>query len=74
MPIFEAETLVTGPPDKVFDFLVRPANLLQVSPPELHLRLVEGPERLSLGARYTGTNRISSPTAWKVWISATGTL
>jgi ligand-binding SRPBCC domain-containing protein len=53
MPVFVAETVVACPPDKVFDFLARPANLALVSPPELHLRLVEGPERLALGARIT---------------------
>src|SRR5262249_41163054 len=41
----------THRPDEVFDFFVRPANLLAASPPELHLRLDEAPERLCLGAR-----------------------
>jgi ligand-binding SRPBCC domain-containing protein len=53
MPIIVAETVVACPPDKVFDFLSHPANLVLVSPPDLHLRLVESPERLSLGSRIT---------------------
>jgi ligand-binding SRPBCC domain-containing protein len=53
MPVFETETLLACPPEKVFDFLARPANLLLVSPPELKMRLVDGPERLALGARIT---------------------
>jgi ligand-binding SRPBCC domain-containing protein len=53
MPVFEWETVLACPPGKVFDFLARPANLALVSPPELHLKLVDGPERLSLGARIT---------------------
>ena len=53
MPVFEAETILACQPEKVFDFLARPANLALVSPPELHLRLVEGPDRLGLGDRIT---------------------
>jgi ligand-binding SRPBCC domain-containing protein len=53
MPVFEAVTLVPCPPRALFEFLARPANLPLVSPPELHLRLVDGPERLSLGSRIT---------------------
>lgn len=36
---------------EVWDFFLRPANLVLVSPPQLHMKLVEGPERLELGAR-----------------------
>src|SRR5689334_23812999 len=53
MPVFESETLLACPPAAVFDFLARPANLVLVSPPELHLKLVDGPERLAPGARIT---------------------
>jgi ligand-binding SRPBCC domain-containing protein len=41
------------PVAEVFDFFAQPANLVRVSPPELHMRLVEGPERLALGSRIT---------------------
>jgi ligand-binding SRPBCC domain-containing protein len=51
MPVFERSTLVPRSPAEVFDFLARPANLIAVTPPDLNMRLVEGPERLSLGAQ-----------------------
>jgi ligand-binding SRPBCC domain-containing protein len=57
MPTFEAVTLVACPPERVWEFLCRPANLIRVSPPELHMQLVEGPERLQLGSRITVQGR-----------------
>ena len=51
MPVFETTQTFPGRREDVFDFFARPANLLAVSPPELHLRLEEAPERLSLGAQ-----------------------
>jgi ligand-binding SRPBCC domain-containing protein len=41
------------PVAEVFGFFVQTANVILLTPPELHLRVVEGPERLSLGARVT---------------------
>ncbi len=43
--------------EEVFDFFCRPANLIQLAPPELHLRLLDGPERLHLGAALTFKGR-----------------
>jgi ligand-binding SRPBCC domain-containing protein len=57
MPRFETVTDLACPIERVWEFLCRPANLVLVSPPELHLRLVEGPEQLSLGARITIAGR-----------------
>jgi ligand-binding SRPBCC domain-containing protein len=51
MPQFEASQTFPRPLAEVFDFFRRPLNLVKVSPPELHLELVEGPEVLELGAR-----------------------
>jgi ligand-binding SRPBCC domain-containing protein len=51
MPVFETDVTVSCSPERAFDFLVRPANLLLVSPPEFHLKLIEAPERLALGSR-----------------------
>jgi ligand-binding SRPBCC domain-containing protein len=51
MPRFEASQCFARPVAEVFDFFRRPANLVKVSPPELHLRLVEGPEVLERGSR-----------------------
>ena len=39
------------PVAEVFAFFLRPANLLRVAPPELHLRLLGGPDEVALGAR-----------------------
>jgi ligand-binding SRPBCC domain-containing protein len=41
---------IARPVSEVFDFLARPANLVQLAPAELQLELVKGPERLQLGA------------------------
>jgi len=53
MPVFETDVVVSCAPEKAFDFLVRPANLLLVSPPEFQLKLIDAPERLALGSRIT---------------------
>ena len=41
---------IARPVSEVFDFLARPANLVQLAPSEMRLELVQGPERLHLGA------------------------
>jgi ligand-binding SRPBCC domain-containing protein len=51
MPVFEGTTVLAHSPAEVFDFICKPANLIAVTPPDLNMRLVEAPERLSLGAR-----------------------
>ena len=54
MPIFEASTVFPRPIEEVFTFFRDPANLVRISPPELHMHLVEGPpliERLARGAQ-----------------------
>jgi ligand-binding SRPBCC domain-containing protein len=51
VPVFESAQTFTGRLEDVFDFFTRPSAHLLVVPPELHLRLEEAPERLSLGAR-----------------------
>ncbi len=53
MPQLDNAILVACPPAEVFAFFLVPANLLALAPPDLHLQLVEGPERLELGARLT---------------------
>jgi ligand-binding SRPBCC domain-containing protein len=50
MPHFDDEMVVARPRPEVFDFFLDPANLVRVSPPELHMRLVEAPPRLQLGS------------------------
>ncbi len=41
----------------VFAFFLRPANVLALSPPELHLELVDGPDLLAQGKRVTWKGR-----------------
>src|SRR5262245_36748916 len=51
MPRFEATQSFPRPVEEVFEFVLQPANLIRVSPPELNLELVEAPPRLELGSR-----------------------
>ncbi len=51
MPCFESTLSLAAPPVTVFARLRRPAVLLQLAPPELHLKLESGPDELALGAR-----------------------
>ncbi len=43
MPRFEMIEDLPAPLGRVFDFFSRPANLLKISPPELHAQLVSAP-------------------------------
>ncbi len=52
MPVFQSRLVLPRPAEEVFEFLATPANLIQVAPPEAHLQLVSGPERLELGATF----------------------
>jgi ligand-binding SRPBCC domain-containing protein len=51
MPMFEASQVIPRPVEEVFDFFRAPANLIAISPPELHMALVEGPPLIELGSR-----------------------
>jgi ligand-binding SRPBCC domain-containing protein len=51
MPVFEHSMHFPQPIDVMFDFFCRPATLLTISPPELHMQLVDGPEKIALGSR-----------------------
>ncbi|HEY1860600.1 MAG TPA: SRPBCC family protein [Gemmataceae bacterium] len=53
MPVFEQFMLFPHPIEEMFDFFCRPATLVTISPPELHMQLVDGPERIALGSRIT---------------------
>jgi ligand-binding SRPBCC domain-containing protein len=52
MPRFESIVRLSAPLAEVFDFFCQPANLLRVTPPEMHLRMLQAPERLELGSRF----------------------
>jgi ligand-binding SRPBCC domain-containing protein len=53
MPVVEHVTELRCPPAVVFEFLSHPANLLKVSPPDMHLKLIAAPERVAVGVRVT---------------------
>jgi ligand-binding SRPBCC domain-containing protein len=51
MAVFETVTELACPPGTAFDFLIRPANALLVTPPDFHARVLEAPEVLVVGSR-----------------------
>lgn len=51
MALFEDEFILNCHIDEVFEFLIRPANILKVSDPATGMRFVNPPEVVSLGAR-----------------------
>src|SRR5690242_13443638 len=51
MPVFEASAVFARPVEEAFAFFRDPANLVRISPPGLHMRLVEGPAQVELGSR-----------------------
>ena len=51
MALFETSVAIACPPEKAWDFLVRPANLQLITPPDVGLHLVEAPEVLELGSK-----------------------
>src|SRR5436190_15590572 len=57
MPVFESALRFARPVAEVFDFLCQPVHWIKIAPPDLHLRLVEGPERIHLGASLTVKGR-----------------
>jgi ligand-binding SRPBCC domain-containing protein len=73
MPHFEMVEKLAAPLSQVFDFFSRPANLLKISPPELHFQLLSAPEQLQLGSRVTLQGRrwglsqrlVSEVTLWE---------
>jgi ligand-binding SRPBCC domain-containing protein len=50
MPRFETQTDWRVPADILFGVFLRPANLAQLAPAEVSLRVLEAPEVLTLGA------------------------
>jgi ligand-binding SRPBCC domain-containing protein len=57
MATFERTLTLARPVADVFAFFLVPRQTLPLAPPELHLQLVEGPERLQLGSRLVRTGR-----------------
>lgn len=51
MPVFEASVTIDCPREQAFEFLLRPANVALISPPDLGLAFVSAPEIVELGSR-----------------------
>lgn len=51
MPLFESRTELPAKPEQVFDFIVRPANLQAIAPPEIQMVFVDPPEVIELGSK-----------------------
>ncbi len=51
MPVFETSVTLDCPRERAFDFLLRPANVARIAPPELGLSFISAPEIVSLGSR-----------------------
>jgi ligand-binding SRPBCC domain-containing protein len=57
VPVFESSVELPCSAEVLFDFLVKPENLIKVSPPDLQVRLIEAPARIELGSRITVVGR-----------------
>src|SRR5579872_2627011 len=51
MPIFETSVTLDCPRERAFDFLLRPANVARIAPPDLGLSFTRAPEIVELGSR-----------------------
>ncbi|MBS0207240.1 MAG: SRPBCC family protein [Planctomycetes bacterium] len=53
MPQFESRTSLSASPEQVFDYILHPANLQAIAPPETQFVYVSPPPRIELGSRLT---------------------
>lgn len=53
MPQFESRTLLKATPEQVFEFILQPANLELIAPPESQFVFVNPPKVIELGSRLT---------------------
>ena len=51
MPSFEMQSIVAAAPEDVFDFLIRPENIIRVTDPESGLKPVAAPAVFERGSR-----------------------
>lgn len=52
MPVFETSVTLECPAERAFDFLLRPANIARISPPDLGLAFVNAPDVLKFGSQF----------------------
>lgn len=50
MASFRTETILAAPPEEIFDFLIRPENMIRVTAPESGLKPVSAPDVLGHGS------------------------
>ncbi len=53
MVVYQSELSLECDAEVAFEFLRRPINLMQISPPEMNLQFLEAPEVLDEGDRFT---------------------
>lgn len=51
MPTFEIRTEVQVSPETLFDFIIRPANMQAIAPPDVGMVIVEAPEIFETGSK-----------------------
>lgn len=51
MPEFETSVTVACPLEEAFDFFIRPANAVKISPPDIGLQFISAPEVLEQGCK-----------------------
>lgn len=52
MPVFETSVTLDCPVERAFEFLLRPDNIVRISPPEIGLAFTRAPDILDLGSRF----------------------
>jgi len=51
MAVFESRTELSCTPERLFEFIIRPANLKVIAPAEVGLSFVDAPEVIALGSK-----------------------
>ena len=52
MPVYETSVTLDCPIERAYEFLLRPQNIVLISPPELGLAFTRAPEILDLGSEF----------------------
>jgi len=52
MACFEECVSVASTAEAAFEFLLRPANAVLISPPDVTMKIIDAPERFELGSRF----------------------
>jgi len=53
MPLFESRTILNATPEQVFEYILQPANLQAIAPPESQFVFVDAPRVIEMGSRLT---------------------